>query len=114
MLDARSESPGESQLRVGLLGEGIPRPVCNHNVIEDGGWLARVDLAWPEYRIAVEYDGIVHLAEASRRSDARRRNLLVQNGWIVITATADDLRRPWVIAAQVRMALRARGCPVRP
>ena len=109
LLDAGSESPGESLLRVGLLGEGVPRPVCNHTVVEGGEWLARVDLAWPEYRIAVEYDGIVHLAEARRRSDARRRNLLVQHGWVVITATADDLRRPWVIAAHVRLALRSRG-----
>jgi len=109
MLDGRSESPGESLLRVGLMGEGVPRPVCNLQVIEGGEWLARVDMAWPEWRIAVEYDGVVHGGEVSRRKDARRRNLLMEHGWVVITATADDLRRPWVIAGQVRTALTSRG-----
>jgi len=57
----------------------------------------------------VEYDGVVHGGEDSRRKDARRRNLLMEHGWVVITATADDLRRPWVIAGQVRAALTSRG-----
>lgn len=109
LLDGRSESTGESILRVGLLGEGVPRPVCNLDVVVDGQWLARVDLAWPDWRIAVEYDGIVHLEDQARRKDARRRNLLLEHGWIVITATADDLRRPWIIATQVRAALLSRG-----
>jgi very-short-patch-repair endonuclease len=94
---------------VGLVGERLPRPVCNLDVVEFGGWLARVDIAWPEWRVAVEYDGAVHLTEEARRKDARRRNLLLEHGWLVITATADDLRRPWVIAAQVRAALLSRG-----
>jgi hypothetical protein len=109
LLDGRSQSPGESMLRVGLVGERLPRPVCNLDVVEFGEWLARVDIAWPEWRVAVEYDGAVHLTEEARRKDARRRNLLLEHGWLVITATADDLRRPWVIAAQVRAALLSRG-----
>ncbi len=114
LLDPAAASPGESVTRVQLMAEGVPRPVCNHDVIESGGWLARVDMAWPEFRVAVEYDGLVHLEEGQRRRDAQRRNLLQEHGWIVITATADDHRRPWVLAQQVRDALRSRGWTPRP
>ena len=109
LIDPRAESPGESLLRVHLVLGGVPRPVCNHDVVEQGEWLARADLAWPEFRVLVEYDGLLHLDESRRRSDARRRNLLQERGWLVITATADDLRRPWIITDQVKAALRSRG-----
>lgn len=96
-------------MRVYLVLGGAPRPVCNYNVIDLGEWVARVDLGWPDYKVAIEYDGINHLEEGARRSDARRRNLLQERGWIIITATADDLRRPWIILNQLMAALRSRG-----
>jgi hypothetical protein len=107
LLDGRAASPGESIVRAHLLLAGLPRPVCNLDIVEDGEWLARADLAWPERRLIVEYDGLVHLDETQRRRDAARRNLLQARGWRVITLTADDLRRPWLLVAQVRAAL---GC----
>jgi hypothetical protein len=105
MLDGRAESPGESLTRYHLMEGGVVRPTCNYNVVVDGEWLARVDLAWPRQRVAVEYDGIVHLSEAARRNDAARRNLLQDAGWIVIVFTAADLKHPWHMAALVRSAL---------
>ena len=109
LLDAASASPGESLIRAHLLREGIPRPECNIDIVVAGEWLARGDLGWREYRIVLEYDGLVHLDERQRRHDAQRRNLLQQRGWIVITATAADLRQPWILAGQVLAALRSRG-----
>jgi hypothetical protein len=109
LLDGASESPGESLTRFHLLECGVPRPVCNFNVIVDGEWCARVDLAWPGERVAVEYDGIVHLSETARRRDAARRNLLQDVGWTVIVFTAADLKYPWAMAALVRSALRRQG-----
>ncbi len=108
LLDARAESPSESLVRCHLLLQGIPRPVCNLDIVVDGEWLARADLAWPECRVIVEYDGSVHLSEARRRSDAARRNLLQDAGWLVIVFTASDLGRPWAMANLVRSALKAR------
>jgi very-short-patch-repair endonuclease len=87
---------------------GIPRPVCNLDIVVEGEWLARADLAWPENRVIVEYDGAVHLDERQRRADAARRNLLQDAGWLVITFTAADLRRPWAMANLVRSALNSR------
>ena len=111
MLDGRSGSPGESMVRFHLLDGGIRRPVCNLDVVVDGQWLARADLGWPDARLIVEYDGIVHLEERQRRRDAARRNLLQDAGWQVITFTADDLRRPWAMVSLVSAALTERQPP---
>lgn len=111
ILDHRAESPGESRLRALLVVGGVPRPECNRDIIERGEWLARADLAWPEQRVIVEYDGVVHLDEKQRRKDATRRNLLQECGWLVIVVTADQLAKPWVLTAHVNNALRARTNP---
>ena len=93
-----------------LINHGVPRPECNVDIFDEtGGWLACGDLVLREYRIVIEYDGLVHLDERMRRKDARRRNLLQEHGWIVITATADDFKKPWILAGQVLAALRSRG-----
>ncbi len=109
ILDGRAESPGESWLRCHLVLCGVPRPSCNYDVVVDGEWLARADIAWPERRVIVEYDGIVHLAERQRRHDAARRNLLQEAGWLVIVFTAADLRHPEAMADMVKSALRRRA-----
>lgn len=108
LLDARAESASESIVRYTLVIAGLPRPCCNLDIVVDGEWLARADLAWPDFRVIVEYDGSVHLSEDARRRDAARRNLLQDAGWLVIVFTARDLRRPHEMVALVRSALAAR------
>lgn len=108
LLDCRAESPGESLTRAYLVLDGLPRPQCNLDISIDGRWVARVDMCWPEQRVIVEYDGAVHLQERQRRRDARRRNELLADGWLVITITADDLRHPGRLVAQVAGALASR------
>ena len=108
VLDPRSESPGESRARALLVLNGVPRPECNRDIIVRGEWLARVDMCWPEARLIVEYDGLVHLSESRRRRDAQRRNLLQDAGWLVIVLTAADLGKPWLMAALVKQTLTAR------
>jgi hypothetical protein len=108
LLDPRSESPRESVVRAHLMLFGLPRPVCNLDVFHDDVWLARVDIAWPEARLAVEYDGMGHLDEAQRRRDAWRRNALQRAGWLVITLTADDLRHPELMCRRIAEALAER------
>ncbi len=109
LLDAGSESPGESLVRVELILAGIRRPACNVDILDRGGFIARADIAWVEERVIVEYDGAVHLGERQRRHDAARRNLLQEAGWLVIVFTADDLKRPWAMCALVAAALRERS-----
>ena len=108
LLDPAAESPGESLTRAHLVLNGVPRPECNRDIIVNGEWLARADLCWPDQKLIVEFDGRVHEDDLQRRRDARRRNLLQEAGWLVIVFTADDLRRPWLMASHVKRALRAR------
>lgn len=111
LLDPGAESPPESVVRVHCLMAGLPRPVCNLDIAHDGQWLARVDLAWPEARLVVEYDGVVHLDDVQRRRDAWRRNALQRAGWLVITLTADDLRTPGLMCRRIADALAQRLPP---
>jgi hypothetical protein len=56
LCDPRAESPPESVLRVHLHLAGVP-VVAQHWVMRDGEVVARADLALPEIRLAIEYDG---------------------------------------------------------
>lgn len=92
--DARSGSPPETRLRLILVRGGLPRPVPQHPVLDDGRrravWL---DLAYPEYRLGVEYDGGEHFATPQRaREDAQRHTRLVAAGWRVLRYTSDEMR----------------------
>ncbi len=91
--DRAAESPQESRLRVRLVLAGLPPPVCQH-VVRDAAnaFVARVDLAWPAVRLAVEYDGEWHAEATQLRRDRRRLNRLVAAGWTILHVTADRLR----------------------
>jgi very-short-patch-repair endonuclease len=89
-VEPKSESPMESRTRCRLLLHGFPRPVAQWVVVDDWGeFVARVDLAYPELKIAIEYDGAAHWEQ--RRADDRRRDALRALGWQVIVVSAEDL-----------------------
>ena len=94
LADPRAESPPETRLRLGLCGAGLA-PVPQHVVLDaHGRFVARVDLALPEQRLAVEHDGrAVHDRAEAFIADRRRQNALVAAGWTVLRFTAADLRR---------------------
>ncbi|MEU4423932.1 DUF559 domain-containing protein [Actinoplanes sp. NPDC024001] len=93
------------------------RPAAVQFEVRDGAGalIGRVDLAWPEVRLAVEYDGDHHREREQFRRDVERLNALRLAGWTVLRFTADDvLRRPertagMVIAAFARLGRRSRG-----
>jgi very-short-patch-repair endonuclease len=68
--------------------------------------VARADLAYPLYKIAVEYDGAWHWMR--HRQDERRRQAMRALGWTVLVFDADDVyRRPERIVSEVAAALRS-------
>lgn len=109
LADAASESPQESKLRVGLVLAGLPKPLVQYTITRDGGFVARVDLAWPGLRIAVEYDGRWHASTSQFELDRARLNRLLGAGWVVFHVTADQLRQgmPGLIA-EIKAAMRSR------
>jgi hypothetical protein len=111
LLRTRSESPRESMLRVIIVLAGLPEPECNYNVFdEQGQFLARGDLVYPEYRLLLEYQGDHHRTDRAQwRSDIRRTGRLEDHGWQVLQFTDDDLQDPSALVARIGLRLRARG-----
>ena len=105
-LEPRSESPMESRLRMLLVLNGLDRPEAQASLCDAGGaFVARVDLYYPEARLALEYDGEQHRGQLT--ADNRRQNRLRDLGVSLLRYTAPDLReRPEQIVAQVFAALR--------
>lgn len=104
-----SESPMETQTRLRRVRGGLPRPQAQWQVFDAAGnFVARLDLAYPEPRVAVEYDGAWHWQR--RREDDRRRDRLRALGWTVIVVSADDIFDPSsTFVADVARALGARA-----
>lgn len=106
LVDPVAESPKESELRVLLIESGFPWPISQHVVRErDSTFVARVDLAYPELLIAIEYEGDHHRERAQWRADLARRRRLESLGWRYITVTQADLDDPRALFADLRAAL---------
>ncbi|CAN7477206.1 hypothetical protein LJR186_003222 [Microbacterium foliorum] len=89
---ASVESPKETETRLLLVAAGLPEPVVQHEIRRDGVIIARSDLAYPELRIAVEYEGDGHRTDRDQwRRDIQRQRELEDIGWIVIRVTQLDL-----------------------
>lgn len=109
LADGRAESPPESQLRVRLVLAGLPRPVPQYPIRLPSG-LLHPDLAWPDFKVAVEYDGQWHADADQLHLDRRRLNRLVSAGWIVLHVTSRRLAHDFGgIQREIREALWSRG-----
>ncbi len=103
-----TESPAESFLLLALFDAGLPVPDLQVPVVDIGGFERyRLDFAWEDAKVALEYDGYeAHEGRAS--ADARRDSDLSARGWLVIRATATDLRKPANLIAALRGAFAKR------
>ncbi|GAA0245298.1 hypothetical protein [Cryptosporangium japonicum] len=106
LADPLAESPQESRSRVLLVSAGFPRPTSQYELHRAGRFVARFDLAWPEARVAVEYEGEVHAERIGR--DRMRLNRIHDAGWEVFFLTKEQLREPArfrIFCDQLRRAL---------
>jgi hypothetical protein len=109
LTDPRAESPPESRVRLLLALAGLPTPVPQYAVLYQGEFVARVDLAWPQFKIALEYDGQWHADSDQLTRDRRRVRDLNALGWYVYPVTSADVRDPTGLVAQVRALLCRHG-----
>ncbi|RLQ06322.1 hypothetical protein EAD96_08635 [Micromonospora sp. BL1] len=110
LTDGLAQSPPESHLRVRLVLAGLPRPVAQYPVRVPTGLILHPDLAWPEFRVAVEYDGQWHSDADRMHLDRRRLNQIVAAGWLVLHVTGRRLRKEFpTLVREIRAALVARG-----
>ena len=108
LLDAASESPQESRLRVIILLGGIPGVVANLPITTSGGFRYRADLAFPEFKVIVEYQSGFHDSPAAFRADMTRISRLEAEGWRVILVNKDDLDNPQELLQRIRQVLAQR------
>ena len=103
----RTDSLYETRTRLMLVRAGLPEPVVNLAVYcPIVGRTFHVDLGYEKEKIAVEYDGAVHVGDRTQMSiDANRRRILQDEGWMIITVTAEQLRTPGDIIGSVESAL---------
>jgi hypothetical protein len=99
LLDARSpdRKPTESEMETMLLQllrrTGFPEPVTQYEIRRAGQFVARVDAAYPQWHVAIEYDSYeYHAGRKAHERDNSRRNKIAAAGWLPVTATAEDLR----------------------
>jgi hypothetical protein len=105
--DPKTDSPMESVLRWLLYEAGLPRPVLQYRAVDERGrQIGFGDLAWPDRKVLVEFDGDHHRQRETFVGDLRRQNRLVLEGWTVLRfSSADVLGRPEEVVAAVRRAV---------
>ncbi len=105
MVDAGSQSPKETWLRLLLVEDGLPRPQTQISVLGPTGYpFAYLDMGWTEWMVAVEYDGDQHRTDRTQYvKDIRRTAELERMGWIIVRVVAED--RPAEILRRVRTAI---------
>lgn len=89
-----AESPMESEARLAFYDGGLPDPELQYEIVDRDRRLWRVDYAWPEHLLAVEYDGYDwHSGPDDFTKDRQKRAALLDLGWTVISIVADDVRK---------------------
>lgn len=107
-----AESPEETRLRLALVRAGLPEPELNWSLrAQDGGFIARLDLAYPRYRVASEYDGRGHAYDdAQFARDADRWDEIRDAGWRLVRILSHHLRPdPGIAVDKVSDQLLAAG-----
>jgi len=88
-----TESSMEMLLMQAIRAHGLPEPVPQHTIFDHGRFVARVDAAYPDLRVALEYESIEwHTGKAALIRDSARRNAVVAAGWLPVAVTVEDLR----------------------
>ncbi len=117
LADGRSESVAETRTRLLIADAGLPDPVPQLEILDRRGRvIARVDFAWPEYGLIVEFDGEIKYRALRRAGESiedcvlreKRREDAVREatGWRVLRLTWRDLDHPAETAQRIRAALR--------
>lgn len=90
-----------------LAERGLPEPVLHHRVFDGDRFVAEIDLAYPDLKIAIELDGSVHLEREVRERDLPRQNDLVLLGWTVLRFSWSRFtQHPEAVLDEIRTAIR--------
>ncbi len=119
LCDERIESVGETRTSYLCYDRRLPRPVPQVEIKDERGWLVgRVDFAWPDLGVFLEFQGREKYQRYRRDGESledylmrekRRIEVICQlTGWVCIPITWADLERPHATAARIRRVLESR------
>ena len=125
LADGRRESAGESRTAYLCYMQSLPRPEPQVEVLDESGRVfARVDFAWPEFGVFVEFDGRAKYERYRRpgetleqflmREKAREERICQLTGWICVRITWAQLDAPDRLGSRMRRILESRRTPVSP
>lgn len=90
MIREGTDSSMETRTRLALMKYGLDCPRVNYPVfIGHGEKTLYLDLAYPEFKICVEYDGSHHAGQWL--TDVKRRQILEDAGWKYVQVTTMDI-----------------------
>lgn len=101
--DQRAESAMESEVRLVIIDHGLPVPELQYPIYGPAGELWRLDLAWPEMRLAAEYESVEwHVGRGEMLRDKTRWAKIQELGWTIIPIVVSDVRRePYRLAQRI-------------
>ncbi len=116
LADGRRESVGESRSGLLLWRGGLPCPQPQYDVLDPSGhFVGRVDFAWPELGVFLEFDGKEKYSKHRRpgesvldavlREKRREERICRLTGWRCIRITWADLENPERTIAMIRSVL---------
>ena len=92
LTDGGAESPKETELRLLLVRDGLPRPVTQISVVNPRGKSRRIDMGWPAWKVGVEYDGEQHWTNPDDYAeDIERLEFLGTQGWTIVRVSSRQL-----------------------
>jgi hypothetical protein len=106
------DSAPETMLRLAVARAGLPEPELGFVIVDaTGEHVAWPDLAFPEYRVALQYDGAHHFERAQLELDIARNEATARAGWtqVIVTAGMMSAVGPAVAVIKVRDALLRNG-----
>ena len=104
LMRENTDSPQETRTRLALVRHGLDRPAINHP-LQIAGRNLYLDMAYPQFKVGIEYDGEFHSFQWSE--DVQRRRLIADAGWQYVQVTSADLIDE---AHQQRMVCRVVRC----
>lgn len=103
-----ADSAPESLLRLAMLDAGIPEPELQLRLRDADPFSPSADLGFRQRRVAIQYDGGHHLAEAQSLSDRRRDKAFETAGWTVLVFRKEDFADGFEQATkEIKKALRS-------
>ena len=99
----------ESEARLVMIDHEVPMPELQYEITGRDGTTYRVDFAWPEERVAGEYESVDwHAGRMEMLRDKKRFAGVQEVGWLVIPIVAGDVReRPARLAGRLNHHLAA-------